>query len=238
MIKIKSIINTSLFGKIICGAIGSFIGAIAVYYAIYCFFERPKKEVTKAVYMARIKHAEYLVVKNMLKDALYEYDVLLKEVSVAEYPELYALIKNNEGDCYLKLAKKSNKKENLKKAIQSFQVVREIYSVKEYLFNYNVVDYFETLDNLGTAYGILAEVLDRDEEKEEELFRAIKAFKKAREIHYVRVQLPFIYAETTDKLGIAYEMLAEVGYDGEKLKEAMKMHEEAQKIRIEYFREW
>ncbi|MBZ0280423.1 MAG: TIR domain-containing protein [Anaerolineae bacterium] len=93
-----------------------------------------------------------------------------------------------------------SRRENLHRAIDAYQTALEYYTPTA-----APQDYAMTQNNLGTAYGNLAEIEDRAEN----LQRAIECFQAALK-YYTPSTAPLDYAMTQNNLGNAYRNLAAV----------------------------
>lgn len=216
--KFKSIITNPLLVGIISAIFGAFLGSYLTWY----LSERPKEKKAGVVFNARIENAEGLLEKNMPKDALKECNDLLEEVSVVEYPEIYARIKRNEGLCYFNLTKEWNKKtwdkvDDLKRAIHAFDEALKVYTVEKY-----PVDYATTQNNLGHAYSSLSEFTGILENGT----KAVLAYEEALKTYTVE-KYPVDYATVQWNLGSAYSRLAKVWEKEKNVKKAIRSYEEA-----------
>jgi len=113
------------------------------------------------------------------------------------------------------------KAEYMKTAIKAFEEALKVRTLERF-----PMDYATTLNNLGTAYGTLAEV----EAKAENCKRAIKACEEALKVRTLE-RFPMQYGATQNNLGNAYRILAEVEAKAENCKCAITAYEEALKVR-------
>ena len=107
--------------KIIEAILVAVLVGIGVEVLIHYLFERRKKRTHKTIFDNSINKADKLLKNNLPQEALTIYNDLLKSVSHKEYPEIYGIIKNSEGECYLAFANLRDKGENLAKAIHAFE---------------------------------------------------------------------------------------------------------------------
>ena len=115
------------------------------------------------------------------------------------------------------------KADYMKLAIKAYEKALEfyIYTIDELIENYDIM----TQNNLGNAYGTLAEV----ETKAENCKKAIEAFEKALKV-YALEKFPMQYAGAQNNLGSAYRILAEVENKAGNCNRAMKAYKEALKV--------
>jgi tetratricopeptide (TPR) repeat protein len=157
---------------IISGLVVTILGGAFLYF----IFQYPKEKAEKELIVTSLESANKLLSNNICEEALIKYKEIIKTLSKAKEPEIYAEINNNVGICYEKLADKNNKEENLKQAIDAYEEALKIFTLEIY-----PVDYAITQDNLGTAYRTHSEVRD----KEENLQKAIHAYEEALKIRTV-----------------------------------------------------
>jgi len=112
------------------------------------------------------------------------------------------------------------KAEYMKTAITAYREALKVYTLERF-----PMDYAMTQNNLGNAYGRLAEV----EAKAENCKKAIEAHKEALKV-YTLERFPMDYAMTQNNLGTTYVTLAEVEAKAENCKEAITACEEALKV--------
>jgi len=85
-------------------------------------------------------------IKNKLCSAIERYQKALGACDLGNYPVSYALIQNNLGTAYLKLASVTNTKENLIKAIEAYKEALKVRTIETHPDGYAT-----TQNNLGTA---------------------------------------------------------------------------------------
>jgi tetratricopeptide (TPR) repeat protein len=112
------------------------------------------------------------------------------------------------------------KAEYMKTAIRAYEEALKVRTLDRF-----PMDYAMTQNNLGTAYGMLADV----EAKTENCKNSITAFKEALKV-YTLEHFPMDYAMTQNNLGNAYGTLADVEAKTENCKKAIKAYEEALKV--------
>ncbi|MGB6873498.1 MAG: tetratricopeptide repeat protein [Dehalococcoidia bacterium] len=114
------------------------------------------------------------------------------------------------------------KAEYMKTAITAYEEALRTYTLERFPMDYAMIQ-----NNLGSAYGTLAEV----EAKAENCKKAITAHEEALKL-YTLERFPMNYGITQMNLGTAYRTLAEVEEKAENSKRAIKAFEEALKVRI------
>ncbi|MCJ7575210.1 MAG: tetratricopeptide repeat protein [Dehalococcoidia bacterium] len=112
------------------------------------------------------------------------------------------------------------KAEYMKTAIVAYEEALKVRTLERFPMNYAM-----TQNNLGTAYGTLADV----EAKAENCKKAIKACEEALKVRTLE-RFPTDYAMTQNNLGTAYGTLAGVEAKAENCKKAIKAYEEALKV--------
>ncbi len=112
------------------------------------------------------------------------------------------------------------KAEYMKTAITAFKEALKVRTLERF-----PMDYAMTQNNLGAAYGILADV----EAKAENCKKAIEAYEEALKVKTLE-RFPMDYAMTQNNLGNAYGILADVEAQAENCKKAIKVYEEALKV--------
>ena len=165
------LLNDPWLLALVSAPIGVLIGLILFYLIGYIRKQRAKIDL-----MSRVNNADEFLKSDEATEALLVYEDVLGEVSEAQYRDIYAHIKNNQGMCYGKLALIMDKEKSLTKAIRAFEEALKIRTVEKYPVNYAT-----TQNNLGNAYRDLAQVRN----KEENLTKAIKAFEEALKIYTV-----------------------------------------------------
>ena len=113
------------------------------------------------------------------------------------------------------------KAEYMKVATRAYEEALKLYTLDRFPMGYAT-----TQNNLGTAYGKLAEVKDTAEHCK----KAIKAHEEALKVRTLH-RFPMDYATTQNNLGNAYGRLAQVEDTAENCKKAIKAFEEALKVR-------
>ena len=140
--------------------------------------------------------------RNCLK-AIEAFTKALKIRTLKDRPLDYASTQNNLGVTYkiLAEAKDNNKdiKENCLNAIKAFEEALKVRTIEDHPFDFAMIH-----NNLGTAYGTLAEV----EDKKENCLNAIKEFEEALKV-FTQKDFPFHYTNTQNNLKITYKVLAE-----------------------------
>jgi len=119
--------NPWLIG-IIGGAIAGVLGGLVLMY----FREYKTRQITKTDLMSRVNNVDELLNSGLVDDALLKYEEVLRKVSEAKYPDIYARIMNSQGMCYFGWARVRDKKENLTKAIRACEETLRIYTVERY----------------------------------------------------------------------------------------------------------
>ena len=145
---IMSLLNNPWFRGIIVGAIAGLLAGVVLFYLSVSRSTR----ITRTNPMSHVNNADQLLRSDEVDDALLKYEEVLREVSEAKYPDIYARIKHDQGICYTELARIADKEENLTKAIRAYEEALGIRTVEKYPVNYAT-----TQNNLGNAYRVLAE---------------------------------------------------------------------------------
>lgn len=114
------------------------------------------------------------------------------------------------------------KAEYMKTAIAAYEEVLKVYTLEHFPMQYGT-----TQNNLGNAYGTLAQV----EEKAKNCRRAITAYEESLKVYTLK-RVPKDYAMTQNNLGVAYRTLAEVEVEAKakNCKRAITAYEEALKV--------
>ena len=112
------------------------------------------------------------------------------------------------------------KAEYMKIAITAYEEALKVYTLDRFPMQYAM-----TQNNLGNAYGTLAEV----EAKAKNCKKAIKAYEEALRV-YTPERSPMDYAMAQNNLGNVYRTLAEVEAKAENSKKAIKAYEEALRV--------
>ncbi len=131
---IMSLLNNRWFVRIIIIIISGVVSLVVLY-----FWEYRTTQITRTDLMSRVNNADQLLKSDEVDDALLKYEGVLREVSEARYPDIYAHIKNSQGMCYGKLAQIVDKEENLKKAIRAFEEALKIYTIEKHPLYYEGV---------------------------------------------------------------------------------------------------
>ncbi len=113
------------------------------------------------------------------------------------------------------------KAQYMKTAIEAYREALEVYALESF-----PVQYAGTHNNLGNAYGILAEV----EDTAENCKKAIQAYHEALKVRSLE-RFPMQYAGTWNNLGNAYQILAEVEDKAANCNRAIQAYQEALKVR-------
>ena len=132
---IMSLLENPWFRGIIGGAIAGLLAGLVLF---YLSVSRSTK-ITRTDLMSRVNNADQLLKSDEVGDALLKYEQVLREVSEAKYPDIYAQIKNNQGICYFELARVRDKKKNLTKAIGAYEEALKIYTVERYPLYHEIV---------------------------------------------------------------------------------------------------
>ncbi|MDP4182997.1 MAG: stalk domain-containing protein, partial [Bacillota bacterium] len=127
-------------------------------------------------------------------EALQKYEEILENFSAEDMPDLYARIMNNMGNAYSTIAEYRDTRENIKKAICSYNKAMEYF--KE---NGDNTSCCTLLINLGNAYRILYEV-DNDQKSAE---NAISLYKETLQ-YYTAADFPLDYALIQYNMGLSY----------------------------------
>jgi len=163
---------------------------------------------------------EEVYLKDIVKPEvrMSDLDVLKKTLTAFPgIPDALIRLGNKAYDIGIFSLEKAN---YMKIAIKAYEGALRIYTLKRF-----PMDYAITQNNLGNAYGTLAEV----ENKAENCKKAIRAFEEALKV-YTPDRFPMDYAMTQNNLGNAYIMLAEVENKAENCKKAIRAFEEALKV--------
>ena len=163
---------------------------------------------------------EEVYLENTVKLETEETELqVLEEMSgvFVDIPEAIFLLGNK---AYELGTVKLEKAEFMKRAIGAYEKALEVYTRDRYPMQYGV-----TQNNLGTAYGTLAEV----EGKAENCRRAIEAYEEALKV-YTHERFPMDYAMTQNNLGNAYGTLAKIEGKAENCRRAIEAYEEALKV--------
>ena len=113
-----------------------------------------------------------------------------------------------------------NKAIYMKTAIKAYEKALEFYTLEEFPEDYALLQ-----NNLGNAYGSLAEV----EDKAENCSRAMEAYNKALKVSTLE-RFPMQYATTQINLGNTYQTLADVEDKSGNCNRAIEAFEEALKV--------
>jgi len=158
------------------------------------------------------------------KKAFDFYQEALGTCSVQKNPLGYAIVQNNRGVYYARMAdieKDANlKKENIKKAIDSFTKALEVYTYEKF-----PREYFDTKSNLCEVYRRLAKV----ENKVINCKKAIENCEQALRIQHPK-PYPKDYARAQLNLGASYATLAEVENPLDNFKKSIQSYNEILKL--------
>ena len=108
-------------------------------------------------------------IKNKLVEAIQYYQRALRVNTLEHYPKSYALIQNNLGLAYVKLAAFTDGKENLMRAIEAYQEALKIRTPEKY-----PTKYFLIQKVIGDTYYKLS--LEEDEDVN--LSKALDAYQE------------------------------------------------------------
>jgi len=168
--------------------------------------------------------AEALDSNEEYKKAFDFYQEALRTCSLQKNPLGYAILHNNLGVYYARIAnveKDSNlKKENINKAIDYFAKALEVYTYEKF-----PTEYFDTKTNLCEMYRRLAEI----ENKVINCKKAIENCEQALSVKQLR-QYPKDYARAQFNLGSSYATLAEVENPLENFKKSIRIYNEFLKV--------
>jgi tetratricopeptide (TPR) repeat protein len=155
--------------------------------------------------------------RKALRRAIDAYMEALRIWTPNVAPRNYAMVQNNLGVTYRRLADYENPRRNLRQAIAAFEQALRFRTAED-----APLDYAETQNELGIAYRNLAEY----EDPVGNLRKAIEACKEALRFRTPRVaQLD--YVRTQNSLGLAYWNLAEHEDPMGNLRKAIESYEEA-----------
>jgi tetratricopeptide (TPR) repeat protein len=132
-------------------------------------------------------------------------------------PRRVAMLQNNLGNAYGRLAEVRDREGNLERAIAAYREALTVYTPET-----APLEYATTQNNLGNAYVRLAAVRDR----EGNLERAIAAYREALRFRTPETA-PLDYAMTQNNLGNAYQDLAAVRDREGNLERAIAAYREA-----------
>ena len=132
-------------------------------------------------------------------------------------PRRVAMLQNNLGNAYVRLAEVRDREGNLERAIAACREALTVYTPETAPLDYAMIQ-----NNLGNAYVRLAEVRDR----EGNLERAIAAYREALRFRTPETA-PLEYAMTQNNLGNAYSELAAVRDREGNLERAIAAYREA-----------
>ena len=183
-------------------------------------------------WLDKLKEKEFIKLKGEAVEAeeVYLEDVItlvgvkseldiFKEVSSAfnDIPEALFMLSNRA--CELGLIK-LEKAAYMKMAILAYERVLKVWTCENDKENYAM-----TQNNLGNAYGTLAEV----EDKAENCRKAIRAFQEALKVRTLE-KFPMDYATAQYNLGAAYWTLADVEDKPENCRKTIEAYREALKV--------
>src|SRR5208337_4798235 len=105
---------------ILGGMLGAAVAGLFIL-IVYFFSDFRKQKAYRNRILKRLDTADMMLRENMTMDALSIYNELLLNLPKQLQPELYAHIKQSEGNCYYAISLVRSKPENLVKAIQSYE---------------------------------------------------------------------------------------------------------------------
>ncbi len=163
--------------------------------------------------------------RKALRRAIDAYMEALRIWTPNVAPRNYAMVQNNLGVTYRRLADYENPRRNLRQAIAAFEQALRFRTAED-----APLDYAETQNELGIAYRNLAE----HEDPVGNLGKAFKAYGEALRFYTPEVA-PLDYAKVQHNIGVAYRSLAEylTSYEDElgNLERALQAFEEALRFR-------
>jgi len=174
-----------------------------------------------------VAHSNIAEVENKKEDFNEVFDFYqeaLKQSSLDRDPLSYALIQNNLGTYFARMANIEKeidlRKKYCTKAFTAFNKALEVYTYEQFPRDYSI-----TKANLCEAYRILADI----EDKEINCKKAIENGKEALKIQTPKLY-PIDYAQTQLNLGVTYATLAEVKNPLDNYKESISRFNEVLKI--------
>lgn len=170
------------------------------------------KKLGNSTYMQDTAHAKSCYLNSVV---LYK-----KIMNIVDDKLIHAKSYFNLGIIYNKLSDYDDKIQYAKKAIASFKMSLEVYTLKHF-----PNDYINTQNNIGNSYGSLAEIENMVLNSE----KAIDAFNKALKICKIKEQ-PHTYALLKSNMGTAFGTLAIVENKLQNSLEAVRNFEDALKI--------
>jgi len=176
----------------------------------------------------------YLMFSEISSDAKEIPDFLNKAISYfgessriftfEPYPLDYAMIQNNLGVCFSKLAGSGIEKEkNLQTSIRHYVNALRIYKIEKFPKDYGTTQY-----NLGVSYHNLAKTLANIERKEM-LYNAEKRIKYSLEV-FLFDEHPDEFARSKYNLGVIYNDLYSIEKDRKILLEEISCFKDALKV--------
>src|SRR5208337_5209949 len=112
-------LKTSIY-VLLGGMIGAAVASLIIL-IIYFFSSFKKQKAYRDKMLKRLDTADLMLRENMTMDALSIYNELLLNLPKQLDRELYAHIKQSEGNCYYSMSLAQSKPENLLKAIHSYE---------------------------------------------------------------------------------------------------------------------
>jgi len=115
-----------------------------------------EKEIADIYSTEEIVKIKSELIKSELTEALQHYQRAfyqraLKVSTPDKYPKSYALVHNNLGLAYVKLAYFTNDKNDILKAIRAYEEALKVYTFKKYPHEYAMLQ-----NNIGNIYAIMA----------------------------------------------------------------------------------
>jgi len=156
-------LKTSIY-VLLGGMIGAAVASLIIL-IIYFFSSFKKQKAYRDKMLKRLDTADLMLRENMTMDALSIYNELLLNMPKQVEPELYAHMKQSEGNCYFTLSLAQDKQENLIKAINSYEDALRYGNYQK-----KPGDYLSIQGQLGDAYLKISEF----QKKEEFLAKAIR----------------------------------------------------------------
>lgn len=141
-----------------------------------------------------LDYADSILAKKIIDDAIIQYKSILENVSLYEYPDIYAHIMNNLGNAYTLKSEIRSKVTNINYAISYYQKALEVYSS-----NTDSVKCSIASINLGNAYNVLWEAT----KAEEHLKMALDYFSKT-SFNNLSKTYVLEYATLQNNIGITY----------------------------------
>ena len=144
-------VKSPWFMGIVSGMVLILIGVV-----FFSLSEYRKRKIRTAHRKMIMENAQHLLEDGQVDEALAIFTELLSQISRLREPKIYAQVKHKEGVCYKHLASTTDAAENLKKAILCYEEAIKILDL-----NNDPLEYSEIQNDLGAAYGTLAELEDK-----------------------------------------------------------------------------